>query len=71
VARTVQTYIDRCKEMSEDGKYEWWSELADILIGLQSANAELVRRDQEMTREISGLRRSYFAERAQRIKGGR
>lgn len=71
MARTVQTYIDRCKEMSEDGKYEWWSDLADILVGLQSANTEIERRNQELNRELSGVRRSYFAESAMRVKGGR
>lgn len=41
---------------------------------LESANTELERRNQEMNREISGLRRSYFEERAKVVrmeKGGR
>lgn len=74
VTPTVETYILRCEEMSEDGKYEWWSDLADILRGLQSANTELDRRNREMNREMSGLRRSYFEERAKVVrmeKGGR
>jgi hypothetical protein len=38
--KEVAAYVARCREMSEDGKYTWWSGLATAL---QSISSELER----------------------------
>lgn len=36
----LERYTNRCREMSEGGKYSWWSRLADILSTLSPAPQE-------------------------------
>lgn len=49
-------------------------ELEREISKLRDSNTELERRNQELNRELSGVRRSYFSERAKVVrmeKGGR
>ena len=39
----IERYIARCREMSEGGKYSWWTRLAEILATLRADNERLGR----------------------------
>jgi hypothetical protein len=50
--KEVAAYVARCREMSEDGKYTWWSGLATAL---QSLSSELERVKGERDAQIDAL----------------
>jgi hypothetical protein len=38
----IQRYIDKCRELSQDGEYSWWLRLAEILTELSRKNKNLL-----------------------------
>jgi len=53
----VERYVEKCRAMSDGGKYSWWSRLADILAGHASAlSAERAAHEQtrrKLTAELN------------------
>lgn len=50
----LQNYIHRCRELSENGQYSWWSRLADILSSVSHTSGEVTEAMVEAEFWLSG-----------------